>query len=202
MLIPLMVSAIDPRGLINLQTEKTVMTVTVEFEADANIATGITTHTCTVTPFLELFTLPREDADKPAFNVVQAIMAESKAVSGAGDVEYAWPVGAAYLAMYHGLGFAVSGSDGWSKAILRELQTDRLYEYTPISADLEFTRWHGRARLAGVIPIDLAGSDGLGMYGGDRDLLFSQQVSDLKTIITATGAGTLHSMRRQLVSVG
>jgi hypothetical protein len=82
------------------------------------------------------------------------------------------------------------------------LQTDRLYEYDTKSADLEFCRWHGRARLAGVIPVDLSGSDGLGMYGGDRDVVvFSNLVSDIKSVITATAAGTLHSVRRQLVAV-
>ena len=201
MYIPIAVSAIDARGLILLQTEQTVMTVHVEFEADATIATGITAHTADVYPYLELFTLPPAKEDRPAFNVVHQIMAESRVVAAAGDIEYPWPVGNAYLQMLHGLGFAVAGSDAWSKLLVRSLQTDRLYEYDPKSADLEYCRWHGRARLPGVIPVDLAGSDGLGMYGGDRDVIFSNLVSDIKSVITATAAGTLHSVRRQLVAV-
>jgi hypothetical protein len=201
MMIPIAISAIDPRGLINLQTEKMVMTVTVEFETDTVIATGITAHTCDVTPGLELFTLPPKDEDKPAFNTVHQIMAETRMVAGAGDIEYPWPVGNVYMQMLHGLGFAVAGADGWTKALVRELQTDRVYEYSPIMADREYARWHGRARLPGTIPIDLVGSDGLGLYGGDRDLFFSSMASDLKTIVTATGNGTLHSVRRQIVAV-
>lgn len=199
MYIPVAVSAIDVRGLLVLESEKIVATLTVEFEDPANVAMGATI-TGTVTPFLEIFTLPPKPEDRPPFNTVHQLIAETRVVGGAGEIDYPWPLGNMYLQMLHGLGFGVSGADGWSQAILRAA-TDRLYQYTPISADLEFARWHGRARLPGTLPIDLLGSDGLGVYGGDRDALFSSLTPDLKTTITATGVGTLHSVRRQLVAI-
>lgn len=75
-----------------------------------------------------------------------------------------------------------------------------MYEYDPQLADLEFGRWHGRSRIPGTIPIDFLGSDGLGAYGGDRDLIFSNLVSDLRTVVTFTGAATFTAIRRMLVA--
>lgn len=201
MWLPCALSALDPRGLINLQDEGVTVTLTVEFEADANIATGITAHTATVIPHLELFSLPKATEDRPAFNVIQQIMGESKAIAAAGDFNYPWPLGNAYLQLVHGCGIGVAGADTWSKAILRAQNTDRMYEYVPHSADLDYARFHGVARLGGVVAFDFLGSDGLGVYGGDRDVIYSNIVSDLKTVITATQADTLHSVRRMLVAV-
>lgn len=200
MWIPLAVSAIDPRGLINLQDEGVTLSLSVEFETDAMIATGITAHTCTVTPHLELFTLPKDEKDRPAFNVLHSIMSETKSIAAAGDFDYPWPLGNAYLQLMHGAGMAQSPADAWSKVILRAQQTDRMYEYVPASADMEYSRFHGRARLLGTLALDFLGSDGLGCYGGDRDLIYSNIVSDLKTTITATGATSLHCVRRMLVA--
>ena len=197
--IPLAVSAIDQRGLINLQDEGVTVSLTVEFETDSVVATGATVA-ATVTPYLELFTLPRDPKDQPAFSVIHQIMAETRAISGAGEVDYAWPLGNAYIALYHCAGYAQVPAESWSKVIVRAQQTDRMYEYDPQSADLEYSRWHGRARLLGVIPVDFAGSEGLGMYGGDRDFVYSQLVSDLRTTITCTGATTFTAIRRMLVA--
>lgn len=201
MYLPVALSAIDQRGLLNLQSDELVLTIHVEFEADANIGTGITGHTCTVTPSLEIFSMPPEDTDRPAFNTVQEIIEETRTISGSGNFEYKWPSGNAYLQLLLGLGFGVSGSDGWSKVVIKAAQTDRLYEHTPISLDQEYGRFHGKARLAGTMPLDFVGSDGLGLYGGDRDVFFSSLTTDLLSIITATGAGTFYAIRRNLVAI-
>ena len=69
-------------------------------------------------------------------------------------------------------------------------------------ADIEFARFHGRARVAGVVPFDLIGSSGLGNYGSSRDMLYSAMVTELISRITiATASDTLYTVRRQLVTV-
>lgn len=197
--IPMAVSAIDQRGLINLQDEGVTVSLTVEFETDSVVATGATVA-ANVTPYLELFTLPKEDKDKPAFSVIHQIMAETRVIAGAGDFDYPWPLGNAYLGLYMGAGYGQAGSDLWSKAIVRAQQTDRMYEYDVQAQDMEFSRWHGRARVPGTILVDFAASEGLGMYGGDRDVIYSQLVSDLRTTVTFTGAATFTAIRRMLVA--
>ncbi len=52
-----------------------------------------------------------------------------------------------------------------------------------------------------MIPIDLMSSAGLGLYDRVRDTINSALVTSLDSVITATGAGTLFTMRRQLVNL-
>jgi hypothetical protein len=53
-----------------------------------------------------------------------------------------------------------------------------------------------------VLPIDFFNSSGLGNYASMRDAIDSSQLTDLATLITATGAVTLYSTKRQLVKLG
>jgi hypothetical protein len=66
---------------------------------------------------------------------------------------------------------------------------------------MEFNRFHGRARILGVIPFDLVGSSGLGNFGSVRDVLYSQLITDLDSVINFAAAGTLYTIRRQLVNL-
>jgi hypothetical protein len=47
--------------------------------------------------------------------------------------------------------------------------------------------------------VDFLSMSGLGNYGSGRDLLDSRQLTDLASIITANAAGTLFTVKRQLV---
>lgn len=200
MYLPVAVNARDPVGLFLLQNEQTVVTLTVDFEADANVATGATV-TATVVPHLELFTVPADRKDWPAFNLIQQIIGETQSVSGAGDFEYVWPRGVTYMQLLLGFGFGVSGADNWSRVVHRAAQTDRMYEFTPNGLNIEFARFRGRSRPLGTLPLDLIGSSGLGLYASSRDVIYSQMITDLKSVITVTGAGTLHAVRRVLAAL-
>lgn len=58
MFFPISINGRDPVGLFMLQNEQTQLRLEVEFEANASIATGITTHTNQVQPILEIFSVP------------------------------------------------------------------------------------------------------------------------------------------------
>jgi hypothetical protein len=51
------------------------------------------------------------------------------------------------------------------------------------------------------MPLDMVASSGLGYYGSLRDVFNSALVTDVESVITATGAGTLHTVRRQIVQL-
>jgi hypothetical protein len=201
MVIPVGVNTRDPIGLIMLQNESTLLQLSVEMEAQANLGTSITTYNWTITPTLEVFTVPVDRKDWPAFNVIHQVFEDVRVVSGAGDVEYYWPRGNTYLQVLHGCGLAQSGSDAWSRAKVRLNQSDFIMDLTPDAMDTEFTSEHGYARLPGVVAFDLMGSSGLGIFGSTRDMLYSAAVTDLASVITATGATNLYTVRRQLVSL-
>lgn len=201
MYLPIVLNSRDDIGLFMLQNEQTLVQLEVEFETDTVVATGATVA-ATVSPAVEYFTVPLKREDWPPLNIVQQILGDERVLSGAGDYDYHWPRGNTYVSLIHGFGFAASGADNWSSARVFINQSDTLVEYTPGLLDLEYAKTHGRIRRAGVIPVDLAGTSGLGNFGSSRDMLYSARVTELLTRLTATAGGTLHTVRRQLVALG
>lgn len=200
MYLPVALNSRDPLGLFMLQNEQTLLQLSVEFEADATVGTGATIA-ATVTPFIEYYTVPADKKDWPALNLAHVIIEDQRVVSGAGDFEYKWPRGNTYIQMLHGLGINQAGADTWSKFMVYVNQSDTLWNSTPGEQNLEFGESHGIARPLGLIQADLIGSVGLGCFGGARDLLDSRQVTELKSVLTATGAATLYTVRRQFVQL-
>lgn len=201
MVLPVAINQRDALGLLMLQSEQTVITLSVDFEADATVATGATV-TCTVTPYLEVFTVPADPMDWPPLNLIHQVLEDAQAISAAGDFAYSWPRGNRYLQVFHGLGMGSSPADGFSNVKIRVNQSDFLLDADPKYLDMERAYSTLTQRLSGTILIDMAGSSGLGMYDKARDSIDSSQLTDLASVITATGAGTLYSVRRQLVSLG
>jgi hypothetical protein len=202
MYIPISINTRDAPGLILLQQERVTCMLSVEVEALATIATGLTDGGPTITPHLEVFTVPPAPADRPPLNLVHSWMEETQVnAASSGDLPYIWPRGNTILRMLHGYGFAASGADNWTKGIVRVQQNDRIYECTPNQQDMTFARAHGRARPLGTIAFDMFGSSGLGSFGSARDALVTQDVTNVKSIITVSAAKTLYSLRNEIVAV-
>lgn len=202
MVIPIALNQRDALGLIMLQSEQSIFTLYVDFEADSLVATGATV-TCTVTPYLELFTVPSNREDWPRLDTVHQILEEDLLIPGAGQVTYPWPRGNRYLQVIHGLGFGPAGSDGFSGNVqVRINQSEYLMDCDAKFLDLYRPFTGFLQRLAGTIPLDYMGSAGMGVYDKTRDTIDSSKLTDLATILTATGAGTLKTIRRQLVTLG
>jgi hypothetical protein len=198
--LPIAINNRDPIGLVMLQNEQTLLTLTIEFLADASVATGATV-TATVTPFLELFTVPFSPKDYPPLNVLHQILEESQVVAGAGEVTYNIPRGNTYLQLAHGVGMAQSGADSWTTFRQRINQSEFILDWTPGYCDMEHRYLRGRARSLGTIFVDMLATSGLGNYGLSRDLFDSAEVTDFAHVIQATGATTLYTVRRQLVKL-
>lgn len=203
MVIPLGINSRDNVGYILLQNEQTILTLTVEQESNINIVlTGGGATVLTVTPYLELFTVPVDPRDYPPVGYIQQYLEDSQAVAGAGQFIYQWQRGNTYMQVMHGLGLAAAGAaDGFNRVQVRVNQSDYLQDTDTNFLDLEQRWYRGRARALGAILVDLMASSGLGNYGPSRDFFDSSKVTDLASVITATGAGTLFTVRRQLVSL-
>jgi hypothetical protein len=203
MYFPISVNSRDPIGLFMLQNESTQLRLEVEFESNANIATGITTHTNTVQPNLVYFTVPVDPKSWPPFNFVQTMQEEAITVSAAGEITYNWPRGNTYISLFHGMGLsAASPADNWTQFRVRVNQSDYLLDWGTVEADMNWELFRNSVRELGIIPLDLMVTSGLGNYGSARDLFDSSKVTDIASIITASGAGTLYVMKRQLVNIG
>jgi hypothetical protein len=202
MYVPLAVNLRDAIGLFMLQSEQAQVVCTVDFEADANIATGITAHTCTVKPTLVAFSVPRDESKWPDFSVLHSIIEQTQGVSALGEFPYTPIRGQTYLQLLAAYGIGVAGSDKWASAQLNVLGTDQVEKWTPNSLDAQFSLTHGRARLPGTIPLDWLGSSGLGAYGSARDALASGQISDIQLTVDITAQpDTFYAVRRQLIQL-
>jgi hypothetical protein len=203
-LIPVFMNAKDPFGAILLQNEQTLATLIIEFEADATVATGATV-TATAKPVLGVFEVPNDPQDWPPLSTIHAIIEDQQSISGAGEFTYNWPRGNTYLGVYH----LLNGTT-YTQARLRTQQSIYLADHTPDAQRMLFNNYNNTGRdmsLAGTaitgynnrVFWDLMGSDGLGSFGTVRDVINSAALTDLASIITAAGAGTLVSVRRQLI---
>jgi hypothetical protein len=197
MVIPIAINLRDPIGLINLQDTGLTMSLFVDWTADATVATGATV-TGTVTPYLDLFTLPPDPADYPNLRIVQTIVEDQRAIAGAGDYQYDWLLGSQYLQIYHLLGIGAAGADAFSRYQLRLQQNQFPWISDVKGLDIDFRAVRFRARPAGLILVDRMATSGLGNYGLLRDMFDSSKITDASSIITATGAGTLYTLRRGL----
>lgn len=201
MIIPVALNARDPLGLFMLQNDQTLVQLQVEFESDAVVATGATVA-ATVTPFIEIFTVPVDPKDWPALNVVQQCLEDQRSISGAGDYDYAYPRGNTYVQVLHGYGIAVAPAEKANRVKVMVNQSEIIYDYPTIAMTMEYNRAHGRARVVGTWGIDFIGSSALGTLGSSRDLLFSALVTELLSRITVvTQPDTLYTVRRQLVAL-
>jgi hypothetical protein len=198
-IIPLALNMRDPTGLIMLQNEQTIVNLFIDWLADASVGTGATVALTTGDAFLEVFTVPPDPKDWPPLNVIHQCLEDQQQIAAAGDFPYYWPRGNTYVGVYHGAGIGAAGTDSFSRFAVRVNQSDYL-QSTPVDfLDVEYRLQKGRARPAGGVFVDLLSTSGLGCYGLARDMFNSALVTDLASVITATGAVTLFTVRRQLV---
>jgi len=199
-IIPIALNMRDPTGLIMLQNEQTIVNLFIDWLADSSVATGGPVVALTTgDAFLEVFTVPPDPKDWPPLNVIHQCLEDQQAIAAAGDFPYYWPRGNTYVGVYHGAGIGAAGTDSFNRFAVRVNQSDYL-QSTPVDfLDMEYRLQKGRARPAGGIFVDLLATSGLGCYGLARDMFNSALVTDLASVITATGAVTLYTVRRQLV---
>jgi hypothetical protein len=202
MFLPVAINNRDPLGLFMLQNEATLLQLTLECLDPVSLGgAGVSYATYNVTPYVVIFSVPADPKDWPPLNVIHQVIEETRAVSAAGAFEYKWPRGNTYCQVLHGMGIDAVPTDNFSAVNLTVNQSDRLWDMSPNSLDIEYGVSHGVARPAGVVAIDFLGSSGLGTFGSARDMLYSALVTEIATNFTAAAAGTLYTIRRQLVSL-
>jgi hypothetical protein len=201
MMIPVAFNSRDPRGLINLQSRDTTLTLSVEPETDSVVATGATVS-FDVEPMIEYFEVPNKPEDRltpQQLAMVYSILEEDRVISGAGQFDYDLPRGYTYLGWHHLMQTAVTAtpSDSWSSARLVAQRSDVVEEYTTIGAQRAvFSDQHGRNRLVGSIHFDRVGRSGFGMFGTWRDQIAVYNTADIISRLQLTAALTLKTVRR------
>lgn len=202
MVLPVQINMRDPAGLIALQNDQTLVTLSLDFLADASVATGATV-TATVTPYLDLFTVPTNPADFPksGVSVLHQVLEDHQAVSGAVDYTYEWQRGATALKTIHGAGIGASGSDAWSRIQVKANESQMIMDHNTGMQDKWQYFLRKASRIAGTIVWDGMASSGLGNYSLFRDGIDTRKLSRLTSVITATGATTLYTVRETALNL-
>jgi hypothetical protein len=200
MVIPQMINLKDPVGMLMLQSEQLQVKLSVDWESDVNvILTGGGTLTGTATPYLEFFTVPPAEEDRPPMNLLHQIIEDNMAVPNGADFIYNFPRGNVYLQALLGYGIKTTAVDNWTRAIIRINQNDIIYDLDAPFMDMRVGYLNNVSRGLGFIPIDLLGSDGLGDYGSARDFINSRLLTDYQLVLTPSAADTLYIIRRMFV---
>jgi hypothetical protein len=202
--IPVMLNQREPVGVWMLQNLQSILTLYVDWEADATVATGATV-TATAVPTVELLTVPDDYGDgsfyRPLFQRIHSILEEQESVAATGDYVKTINRLGTFLQIFHGINHGLAGSDPFTHARLRMNQTNWLDDLYPDYLDFKYSRNHGNAtRPPGTIQYDFMEQSGLFSYSNQRDTLDSTQLTDLASVITvastATVPVTLYTMRR------
>lgn len=210
MRIPVSFNDRDPLGLLLLQNDQTLASLSIQWETDANITSTGTVGTVTVQPSIYWFTVPENPADRPPINYIHQILEDQIAIAAAGAYGYDVPRGGILTHLLFGAGIAASPTDNWSEATLKLQSSYQKWDIGTTLANFNFDATHnyrGTAalpatqRIAGLIPFDFVGTSGLGCYGKMRDVIDSRTLTYLRATITMSASGTLYAMRRQLAQL-
>lgn len=204
MYIPLMLNQREPVGIWMLQNLQSILTLYVDWEADATVATGATV-TGTAVPTVELLSVPDDygngDFYRPLFQRIHSILEEQESITATGDYTKTINRLGTFLQIFHASNHGVYGADNFSHARLRINQTNWLDDKYPDYLDFMYARNHaGLNRPQGTIQYDFMEQSGLSSYSNQRDTLDSTKLTDVASVITILAAATvpvtLYTMRR------
>lgn len=200
--LPVALNTRDEIGLIMLQNMQTFATLMIDWEADATVATGATI-TGTASPLFITFEVPSSPKDYPNLSTIHQVQEEQIAISAAGDFDHHIPIGATLVGQYYLFATA------WTNAQLRLQNSNVVADITPEQHRILFQLTTSRdPLLSGAITgsnkrlfWDFSGTDGLGQFGSVRDWVNTGALTDIMTRLTASAAGTLYAVRRQILNI-
>lgn len=201
MYIPVAMNRRDPVGLFNLQNPTTTVNLSVYFEADANIGTGIDSLSITVTPYLDILDLFAPNVLPPQVYLHQ--IKDDQRSGNAGDIPYDPELGQKYLSVNHillnntGVGTPI---DTWTRFQSLVNGTDRWQDVNQGFMNAQYHMNYGANRPTGVITDDFLASTELGTLSGlDRDVFDTSDTTAWRHLITTSVAWQMWTVRRQLV---
>jgi hypothetical protein len=202
-------------GLVLLQNPGVRFTLSIDWGSTSNLwsaSTAATLSNVTVTPYLELFLVPREDKDQPDLSLAKTVLEDIRPITQAGIFSYEPPRGNTYTRVIQEFVDKPSTYLPISQTYITNFNV--LYSQTqnlrndPVANRL-FTqrRLYGADLPAGVYVTELSLGNGVPEFPNGRDNLDTSQITDftLNTTISSSltpGSGAFcRSVKEQLVVV-
>jgi hypothetical protein len=203
MFIPVSLQTRDQIGMFMLQNLGTFVTLTVDWEADATVATGATI-TGTASPVFMLAEVPTVREDQPNFDTIHQVVEEQQAISSSADVDHQIQIGSTLTGVYYLIpaGFTNYQLRLQDTNIVEDLNVAQYRMRHMLSMNRDSTVAGALSGTDKRILLDFGGTDGLGQFGSRRDFINTRELTKLVTRISPVGATTLYAVRRQLLKVG
>lgn len=205
--LPITLNDRDPVGLILLQNEETVVTVSVDVGDPASIvANGQTGYTVslenlTVTPVVETFSIPAVKEAFPDISVLKLVQSTTESIMGAGQHVLKLPVGTTYRKLLifiedaNGNGVSDSAINGDIEIIFN--QADIPYSVPPeVLAGINVAQF-GTTFPDGLFIFDFS-YQGLPNYGGARDYVDTERLTEFWVRFGASASGKVTAVYETL----
>lgn len=196
--LPLTLNERDPIGLLLTQNEETVVTVTVSFGQATDLIGTPAGYTAAVsnlvvTPMVESFSIPPVKDAFPDISILKLVQSTRQTISGAGPISLKLPVGLTYRKLIVYLEDANGGlADGAISGDFQLIQNgaDYPYQLNPKVLAALNEQQYGMALPAGLYAFDFT-YHGLTNYGGARDYVDTERLTEFWFNFQAPGAGTV-----------
>lgn len=206
--IPVTLNERDPVGLILLQNPETQVTLSVDVDtlAKAYTLNGGNGETATfksmsITPVLETFTIPPSADATPDISVLKLVQSKADTFAGNGQNIIKLNVGTIYrkLVLYleDNTGAPLLDSDLSGQLELVFNQADIPYSIKPSVLSAKNTSQLGYALPDGVYILDFS-NQGLPNYGGSRDYVDTERLTEFWLRFSTTKAGKVTAISETL----
>ena len=183
--LPISLNDRDPIGLILLQNEETLVTVSVDIGKASDLLADATDYTVeleslSITPVLQSFTIPVDPDALPDLSILKLVHSLTKEISGAGITTVKLPVGLTYRKIIVYIEDTQGGIPEDRITSDFELifnQADIPYKVNSKVLRALNTRSFGRTLPVGTYVFDFS-DQGLTNYGGSRDYIDTERLTE------------------------
>jgi hypothetical protein len=207
--LPFVLNDRDPIGLLLLQNQETVITVTVEFGKAIDLASTTTGFTAVMSnmlikPAVETFSIPKMAEAFPDLSILKMVQSTTKTIGATGDVVLELPPGLTYrklLVWYedaNGAGVPEKDLSGDFELVFNQADT-------PIKVNPYVLSGINQSAYGNVLPTGLWVFDfsdqGLPNYGGARDYIDTEDLTEFWFKFNATKTGKVVAIYETLAKL-
>lgn len=204
--LPITLNDREPAGIILLQNEETQVTVNINFGTVNDLCPASAGYTfavsnIVVTPMVETFSIPAFKEGFPDISILKLVHEQNQNVAGAGIETVKLPTGTIYrkLIFYvtDAAGAGVPDGTFTGDFEMNFNQADTPYRISPRILSAINQEHYGTELPQGLFALDFT-YQGMPNYGGTRDYIDSEKLSEMWLRISMAAAGRITIVSEQL----
>ena len=193
----------DASSLILLQNESTQVTLSVDLATNlkgiVETENDIELVSCKITPMLQTWTIPNYTDAFPDLSVIKLAKSRTESILSAGEHVVKLDVGT----IYRKLIFYVTDAEG--NGVDLDTNIELIYNTadTPVSIDAKMLRFKNTSDFGfefpkGVYVFDFSGYSGFSGYGGSRDFIDTERLSEFWVRLTTDAECKITTIQENL----